>query len=471
MSKILLIDDEASMREWLSIFFRREGHKVEVASNGQEALAMIHDQEFDVIFTDLRMPGEVGGLDVLKAVKAATPSTQVIVMTAFGTTETAIGAMKLGAYDYIEKPFKFGELKVLLEKCIEKRALLQENVHLRSELQSRYQFGNIIAKSDAMRNLFERLRKILHSKVSVLILGENGTGKELVARALHYNSPRRDHRFEAVNCAAVAESLWESEFFGHERGAFTGAENDKLGYFRTADQGSLFLDEIGEIPLHMQVKLLRALQEQQVRPVGGIRDVPVDVRIITATNKHLEREVREGHFREDLFFRLNVFMLEIPPLRQRREDIPLLANHFLIQFCKETEREISNFSQGAMECLLNYDYPGNVRELKNSIEYAVLMETSDQLQVESLPQAFRRVESFFPLPKTESVTLPEEGLDVLLQNVERKFLLIALKEAKGVRKEAARLLKISLRSFRYRLAKHEAFVFGGDLTPGSLEET
>ncbi len=460
MSKILLIDDEESIREVMSIFFRRKGHQVETASNGQEGINLIKEQEFDVIFTDLKMPGNIDGLDVLRTARSLAPSTQVIMMTAFSSTQTVIEAMKLGAYHYIEKPFKLEEIEVLLDKCLEKRNLLQENVQLRSELQTRYHFGKLIAKSQVMLDLFEKLKKLAESKVNVLILGENGTGKELVARALHYNGPRKMKHFEAVNCAAIPESLWESEFFGHEKGAFTGAHKKQLGRFRAADGGTLFLDEIGDTPLQMQVKLLRALQERSIRPVGGTTDIPIDVRIIAATNKSLEEEVKAGRFRKDLFFRLNVFSIEIPPLRTRKEDIPVLAQQFLKEASSEMQHQITKIAPETMKLLLNYNYPGNVRELKNAIEYAILMETEDTLQPKSLPPAFHTANPLTPnaqLPP--QLELPEEGMEEFLQKIERELLIKALEKAGGVRKEAAKLLKISFRSFRYRLSKHEDIPF------------
>lgn len=456
MGKILIIDDEVSLRQVLRIKLKRSQHHVAEASNGDEGLQILEQQEFDVVFTDLKMPGKLDGLGVLEAIRERYPSTQVIVMTAFATMETAVKALKMGAYDYIQKPFQnIDELEAIVSKCLEKRALLKENVQLRNELKTRYAFGNLLGKSSSMRGLFALLRKITHHNVSVLITGENGTGKELVARAIHYNGPREKQPFIPINCGAIPETLIESELFGHICGAFTGADRDKAGLFRMADKGTLFLDEIGDLPLHTQVKLLRVLEEREVRPLGSEKSIPIDVRIVSATNKNLQEEVEKGNFREDLFFRLKVMSLELPALRNRREDIPLLAQHFLKHFCNEMGRTIEGFSQESMDLLSQYHYRGNVRELKNIIERAVLLESDSTIQKESLDPEVRKIEHPLLVPCSLPAKLPEEGLETHLESIERHILLLALKEAKGVRKEAARLLQISFRSFRYRIAKLE----------------
>jgi two-component system response regulator PilR (NtrC family) len=429
-------------------------HEVELAVNGEEGIVKLNQQEFDVVLSDLKMPGEVDGLELLRYIRNNHPAVQVIMMTAFATTETAIEAMKRGAYDYIQKPFKIEEILALIAKCLEKKALLQENVQLRNELQSRYHFGKLLGKSPQMLALFDLLHKVAQSKVNVLITGENGTGKELVARALHYNGPRSKKPFVPINCNAIPEQLLESELFGHKRGAFTGAERDKLGLFQMADGGTLFLDEIGDLPAHIQVKLLRVLQEKQVRPVGGDIETTIDVRIISATNRDLAEELKENRFREDLYFRLNVMSIEMPSLRNRRDDIPFLAHHFLQHYAQEQVRDIQGISREAMDLLMQYDFPGNVRELKNIMERAVLLETQTQLQAESLPPTVRSSPiSSIPNCDTQDLQLPEHGLEAFLANIELRLLQQALVQAHGVRTDAAKLLKISFRSFRYRMAK------------------
>ncbi len=465
--RVLIIDDEPSIREVLSFYLQRKQLEVETAADGREGIEKLNNSEFDVVVTDLKMPGELDGLGVLRYIREYHPDTQVIIMTAFASTDTAIEAMKLGAYDYIEKPFNNEELNTLIGKCLEKRRLIQENYQLRNELQSRYQFDRLIGKSQVMQDLFELMKKAANSKLTVLITGESGTGKELVARALHYNGPRAKKPFVPINCGAIPEQLLESELFGHKKGAFTSADRDKIGLFQLADGGTIFLDEIGELPIHIQVKLLRVIQEKTVMPIGGTTEQKVDVRIICATNKNLAAEVKAGRFREDLFFRLNVLTIEVPPLRKRKEDIPLLAYHFLKKAAAEMEKDITAISPEALEVLIQYDYPGNVRELENIIERGVLLETEKTLRVESLPPYLLKnspSSEFLPIPKSytalpqvtvpQPLSLPEEGLEAYLDNVERQLLELALKKANGVKKEAAKLLKISLRSLRYRLQKH-----------------
>ena len=457
MRKVLVVDDEPSMREILSLLLRRAGCEVKLASSGMEALGFLEEEEFDVVFTDLKMPGELDGMGLLHQIRQRSDSTQVVVLTAYATTETAIEAMKAGAYDYLQKPFKNKEIEAILEKSLEKRALLRENRLLRYELRERYQFGNLLGKSVAMQGVFGLMRKVIDTKVNILVLGESGTGKELVARALHYNSQRKDRPFVAINCAAIPEALLESELFGHHKGSFTGAERDKMGLFQQADRGTLFLDEIGEMSSSLQAKLLRVLQDHRVRPVGGTRDIEVDVRVISATNRDLQEEVKRGGFREDLFFRLNVLSIRMPALRERVEDIPLLAKHFMEKAAEEMGRKVLSISKEAMECLLRYGYPGNVRELKNIMERAVLLCSGDTIKVEHLMDIAKEAQpsSFLPAEGEKESLLPTEGLDAFLHRVERDVLLEALRQAKGVRTEAAKLLQISFRSLRYRLNKLE----------------
>ncbi|HJZ83929.1 MAG TPA: sigma-54 dependent transcriptional regulator, partial [Polyangia bacterium] len=369
--RILIVDDEASMREFLSICLRRAGYAVEPASGGPEALRKLDgDSDFDVVVTDLKMPGS-GGLDVLDAVKKRAPSTEVIVITAYATPETAIAAMKRGAYDYLTKPFKVDEIEVVVARAMEKRALVRENRLLRAELKGQYHLDRLVGKSAAMARVFDLVRKVAAAKTNVLITGESGTGKELVARALHQIGSRPDGPFVAVNCGAIPEALLESELFGHLRGAFTGADRDHPGLFVAASSGTLFLDEIGELPMALQVKLLRALQERSVRPVGGSTEREVDVRVVAASNRDLEGEVERGAFRQDLYYRLNVIQIQMPPLRARRDDIPLLAHLFAERYAAELGKPVPILAPDALRALCEYDYPGNVRELENLVERAV----------------------------------------------------------------------------------------------------
>jgi len=455
MARILVVDDEKSMREFLEILLRKEGYEVAVASNGFEATERIGaGQEFDLVITDLKMP-RISGIDVLEHVKSTVPDTMVVVMTAYSTAETAIEAMKKGAYDYIPKPFKVDEIRVVIEKALEKRTLMLENVRLKGALKQKYSFSNIIGKSAAMQKVFDLIARVAKTRASVLITGESGTGKELVARAIHFNSQRREAPFVVLNCGAIPETLMESELFGHVKGAFTGASRDKKGLFEAADGGSIFLDEIGELTPPLQVKLLRVLQERRIKPVGGVTEREVDVRVIAATNKVLEDEVREARFREDLYYRLNVITVHLPPLRERQEDIPHIAEHFLHKYTREMGKEIHSIAPDAAAALMNYRFVGNVRELENIIERAVTFEGSDELTIDSLPRSL--VEEQSPLGDFKgNVFLPERGVDLeaILADIEKTFLMKALERAGGVKTEAAKILGISFRSIRYKLEKY-----------------
>ncbi|MGM0577268.1 MAG: sigma-54-dependent transcriptional regulator [Myxococcota bacterium] len=460
-TRILIVDDEQSLREFLEIFLRKEGHDVATARNGEEAISRIEaGEDYHMVLTDLMMP-KVDGMAVLEAVKDRSPDTQVLMMTAYATADTAIEAMKKGAFDYIQKPFRVDEIKVVIDKALSQRRLVEENRQLRAQVHRKYSFHNIIGRSRRMQQVFELVRRVADTRTSVLITGESGTGKELVARAIHHNSGRRDGPLIPVNCGAIPENLMESELFGHVKGAFTGAHTHKEGMFAAADGGSIFLDEIGELPMHLQVKLLRALQERKIRPVGSAQEVSVDVRVVAATNQDLDVAIREGRFREDLYYRLNVIRIEMPPLRERREDIPLIARHFLRRFSEEMDKPIEHFEPGATEALMAYDFPGNVRELENIIERAMTLETHDMVRKESLPPWLLRRES--PAQgMAAGFTLPDEGLDLesLLAEVEKSILAQALERTGGHRTEAARLLGISFRSIRYKLDKYG--VDGGD---------
>jgi two-component system response regulator PilR (NtrC family) len=435
---------------------------VTLAQTGSEALDQLRAHPIDIVVSDLKMPGELDGLRLLQAIKGGTvrrgaagaqPAAvdpEVILVTAFATTDTAIAAMKQGAYDYLTKPFQIDEINAVIGRALEKRALVEDNQVLRERLAGRVRLAQLLGKSRAMQKVFELITKIHSVKTSVLITGESGTGKELVARALHTEGVRAKTPFVAVNCGAIPEELMESELFGHKRGAFTGAVADKPGMFQEADGGTMFLDEIGELSLGLQVKLLRALQERRVKPVGATEELEVDVRVIAATNRDLETEVSRGAFRADLYYRLNVIELRLPPLRHRREDIPLLAEHFLRRFSAE-HRRASKLSPEAMRRLESYEYPGNVRELENIIERAVALSSSAVIGMSDLPEV-KSPRITTPQPPS---ALPAEGVDLdqLVSDYERTWVSRALEQTGGVRKRAAALLGISFRSLRYRLEK------------------
>jgi len=450
-ARILIVDDERSMQEFLEILLRREGYDVTCAADVDGALLALESDDFDVVISDLQMPGKTG-LDLLHALRETSPETVAIVMTAFASTETAIAAMKEGAYDYLTKPFQVDEIRLVLEKALEKKLLARENRRLRSELRSQIRQRALIGSGSAMQRVYELIGQVAETKANVLISGESGTGKELVARAIHAASDRRDRPFVALNCGAIPENLLESELFGHVKGAFTGAVQNKEGLFETADSGTLFLDEVGELPASLQVKLLRAIQEKAIRRVGGTSDRRIDVRILAATNRRLEDEVGAGRFREDLYYRLNVIQIALPPLRERPEDVPLLVQHFVEKYARELGKEIGGASEEAMRRLLDHSYPGNVRELENVIERAVALSRGDTIEVDALPPSLLH-------PPTEGAArnsvLPAEGanLDNLVNDYERSLLLEALGRAGGVKKRAAKLLGVSFRSFRYRLQK------------------
>jgi len=451
---ILVVDDEESMREFLSIMLHREGYRVDAVQDGSQAVERLKQKTYDLVITDIQMP-RLDGFGVLAHVLERSPETVVIMITAFSTTEQAVEAMKLGAYDYITKPFRNDEIRLIVKNALERKELRHENLQLKKELGQRYAFGNLIGKSKSMREVYELVEKVADSRVNVLITGESGTGKEMVARAIHYNSERGDQPFVPINCGAIPENLLESELFGHEKGSFTGAIQRKEGLFEVADGGTLFLDEIGELPAMMQVKLLRVLQDREIRRVGGTKNQQVDVRIVAATNKDLESEVAEGNFREDLFYRLNVIRIDLPPLRRRREDIPLLIEHF---FEKYSPSEKVDIAEDAMRTLLDYQWPGNIRELENVVERCTVLSQGRGLTSDCLPPQMLRTGT---VGSGGLLELPENGLDLddYLAGIEKDILLKALDRTGGVRKKAAELLNISFRSIRYRLAK---FGFGED---------
>ena len=455
IERILIVDDERSLREFLEIFFKKEGFDVVIARGGEEAIEFLNrGEEFDMVLTDLMMP-QVDGIAVLNEFKLRSPDTQVLMMTAYATTDTAIQAMKLGAFDYVQKPFKVDEIKVIIDKALAQRRLLEENRQLRAEVHRRYSFHNIVGRSSRMQQVFDLVQRVADTRTSVLITGESGTGKELIAKAIHHNSRRKDAPLITVNCGAIPENLMESELFGHVRGAFTGAHANKTGMFAAADGGSIFLDEIGEMPMHLQVKLLRVLQERKIRPVGANHEVDIDVRVIAATNQDLEESIRETRFREDLFYRLNVIRVEMPPLRERLDDVPLIGRVFLKRFAEEMEKSIEDFTPEAMAHLMQYPFPGNVRELENIVERAVTLENTPMIQAQNLPHWVAQPDqkSTFPAGAFE---LPDHGFDLeaMLAELETGILQKALLKTGGNRTEAAKLLGISFRSIRYKLDKY-----------------
>jgi two-component system response regulator PilR (NtrC family) len=452
VEKILIVDDERSMRDVLGIMLKRAGYAVTEAADGEEAIAQINKEIFDLVITDLKMP-KVGGLEVLKAVKEVSPETVVLLITAFASTESAVEAMKRGAYDYLTKPFQIDEVQLIIRNALERRRLSTENILLKREMANQSSFAQIVGQSEAMQKIFEMVKKVADNKSNILICGESGTGKELIARAIHFNSARSRMPFVTVNCSALPEPLLESELFGHMKGSFTGAISNKAGLFEVADGGTIFLDEVGETTPATQVKLLRVIQEREFRRVGGTKDVKVDIRIIAATNKELEKAVADGSFREDLYYRLDVIPIHLPPLRMRSGDIPLLANHFLEQFAKASGKTAPILTPDALHLLLAHEWRGNVRELENLIERAVAFASGPQITGDDIQGWLQR-----PVTSTQSypTDLPTEGLDLegLINSIEKDLLLKALERAKWVKKKAARLLRLNTRSFRYRLEKY-----------------
>lgn len=448
-NRVLVVDDEPGMRDFLEIMLRKDGYEVDTACDGTEAIDSIEQKMFDLAVVDVQMP-VMNGIDVLQKINEKSPETTVIMITAYASHETAIEAMKLGAYDYITKPFKIDEIKLVIKKSLEKKRLERENSRLKKELETKYGFGNIIGRSPEIVKVFELIKRVSELKVNILISGESGTGKELVARAIHYSGNRHERPFVPVNCGAIPENLMESELFGYKKGAFTGAQRDKKGLFEEADRGTIFLDEIGDLPLHLQVKLLRALEGKEIRPLGSTQVVPIDVRVISATNRKLEEEVATGKFREDLYYRLDVITIQLPSLRERKVDISPLAIHFMTRHSREMEKNIRGISPKVLEILENYHYPGNVRELENIIARCVALETSNVIRHETLPQL---VSGRDYLDLDTSFT-SSTSLDTLLGSIEKKMIDKALRSAGGNKTEASKLLGITLRSFRYRLAKH-----------------
>jgi two-component system response regulator AtoC len=448
--RILIIDDEESFRHMLSVILIKEGYEVEASSNGEEGLQKAAASPFDQILCDIRMP-HMDGLEFLRKIKKTGVEAAIIMMSAYGTVDTAIEAMKLGAYDYISKPFKPDEIILTLRKAEEREQLRRENQLLKKEVEKEYSFESIVSKNEQMQKIFDVIRKVSQYKSTVLITGESGTGKELVARALHYNSDRSQNPFIAVNCGAIPENLLESELFGHAKGAFTDAIRTKKGLFEEADGGTLFLDEIGELPGQLQVKLLRVLQDGEIRRIGESKPIQIDVRIVAATVRDLSNEVNEGRFREDLFYRLNVLPIHIPPLRERKEDIPLLIQHFIGKYNKAMNKNVADIDRRALETLINYKWYGNVRELENTIERAIVLSEKKNIELENLPvevQNFKEEFQAEPWPDEEySIKKTSKTLEI---NLIKK----ALKKTKGNHTHAAKLLEISHRALLYKIKEY-----------------
>jgi two-component system response regulator PilR (NtrC family) len=448
---LLIVDDEASLRDFLTIVFEEEGWRVESAGSVADARAAVAKLEPDLVLCDLMLP-DGSGIDLLREVKAHNPAISFVMITAYTSTKSAVDALKAGAFDYITKPFDIDELRIIVRKAVERKELEDENLHLRSALEEKFTFSNIIGRSQKMQEIFSIVQRIAKTTSTVLISGESGTGKELIARAIHYNSSRRG-KFVSINCGALPETLLESELFGHERGAFTGAIREKRGLFQEAERGTIFLDEIGETSTAMQIKLLRVLQDRVVRRVGSNVESTVDVRVIAATNRDLAESIREGTFREDLFYRINVIPITLPPLRLRREDIPLLVDHFIDKFSRNLEMPKKKISADAMRAIEKYHWPGNVRELENVIERMTALEMSDVLTTKSLPE---HVLLGGTIPDV-SFELPEEGISLQdhLEAIGKIMMLKALERSGGVQTQAAELLRMSFRSFRYYAKKYE----------------
>jgi len=445
---ILISDDESSQRSILRGYLEQSGYNVSEADSGSEAITIIEENLIDIVLSDYKMP-DMDGIELLKKIKILNPEISVVIITAFGTIENAVKAMKEGAYDYLTKPIDLDELEIVIKKITERHNLISENKLLKEQLAERYNFDGLVVNSAKMEEVINLAGRVAASKATVLLRGESGTGKEVLAKAIHIASPRKDKPFIAVNCAALNENLLESELFGHEKGAFTGAEKQRRGRFELADGGTLFLDEVGDLPLPTQIKLLRVLQEGQFERVGGSQSVNVDVRILTATNQNLELLINENKFREDLLYRINVVTIMIPPLRERREDIPPLVDFFISKYIPDTNKKKIDFSREAMDILLKYDYPGNVRELENIIHHSLVLSRNEIIESNDLPINIRNLPLESKLKKSDvDSTLPEQ-----VETLEKSLVLESLKKTNGNQSKASKLLGISERNLRYRLEK------------------
>jgi len=460
MNRVLVVEDEKSMRDLMSLMLRKEGYAVEVADSGTQAASRIaKDPVYDLVITDVSMPG-MTGLELLRHVRRVSPESSVILMTAYGSKETAIEALNEGAAYYVEKPFDLDEMKVVARRTIDQKRIASENADLKSEnrglkaeLKGRYRFDGLVGRSGKMKGIFQLIERVAGTGSTIVISGESGTGKELIARAIHYNSGRGDQAFVSINCGALPDELLESELFGHMKGSFTGAVMTKKGLFEVAHSGTIFLDEIGETTPAMQIKLLRVLQERVIRRVGGTEEIPVEVRVITATNQDLEKMVREKTFREDLFYRINVIPIRMPALREKPEDIPALAEHFLEKYKASMGKSLQGISEEAMERLEAYHWPGNVRELENVIERAVALEPGNVIQADSLPRELRGEHG----GRGElDVVLRDSGIDLEshLEDLRRRYMAEAMERAHGVQTRAAEILGMTFRSFRYFAKKY-----------------
>jgi len=451
MAKILVVDDDQGMRNYLEIMLSREGYDVNTAPGGKEALTLCRRRKFDLVITDLKMSG-MNGVDLLRSLREVSPESMTILITGYASGETAVAAMKEGAYDYLEKNFEPDDLKNLVRDALSKKEISEEDAQFMEDVKGAVSFARMTGRSKGMLKVYSLVKKMADTAANVLILGESGTGKELVARAVHENSSRSDGPFVPINCGGIPENLLESELFGYMKGSFTGAYADKAGLFEVAHGGTIFLDEIGELSPFLQVKLLRVVQEKTFRRIGGARDISVDVRIISATNQNLEERVKKGDFREDLFYRLNVIPVEVPPLRERKEDIPLLVDHFIERYSREYNKEIKKISPYTMGLLTHYPFPGNVRELENIIERSVALETTNIVLPENLEITTERGTTF---SSADDIEIPEAGIDLNeeVAKFERGLMRKALQKAGGSKTKAAKLLRVSLDSLRYRFDK------------------
>lgn len=450
MAKILVVDDDQGMREFLEIMLMREGYRVTTAADAEKALGLFHKGKFDLVIADLKMP-KMDGISFLRKVKDDSPETIFILITAYASGETALTAMKEGAFDYIEKDFKIEDLKIIIRNALSKKTNQQSDALFLKQVGNDVRFGNMIGGSRDMLKVYSTIKKVADTPANVLILGESGTGKELVAKAIHENSPRKDMPFLVINCGGIPENLLESELFGYIKGAFTGAYADKAGLFEIARGGTVFLDEIGELPSLLQVKLLRVVQEKTFRRVGGTEDEKADIRIISATNQNLAENVKKGLFREDLYYRLNVIPIQLPPLRERKEDIPVLAEYFIEKYSREFKKEIKMMSAYALELLIKYPFPGNIRELENIIERSVALETSNII----LPEHLIMTQDLLKEARDLKSELPDAGINLNeeLAKYEKTLIMMALTKAGGAKSRAAELLSISYDSLHYRSEK------------------
>jgi DNA-binding NtrC family response regulator len=467
MEKILVIDDEKSILDLLSVVFEKEGYSVKTSLSATRAVEFIENEDFDIIISDIKMP-KMSGMELLRYVRKHRPDIPIVMITAYGTIKQAVEALKAGAMDYIVKPFDVEELKIIVAQGLEKKRLMEENLFLKKELKEKYDFENMIGKSKVMQEIYNLIEKVAGTDSTVLVTGESGTGKEIAARAIHYLCNRRDRAFVSINCGALPENLLESELFGHVKGSFTGAVSNKKGMFEVAEKGTLFLDEVGEMSPWTQVKLLRALQDKRIRRVGGTEEIPVDVRIIAASNQDLKKRIGEGHFREDLFYRLNVISFEMPPLRKRKEDIPLLVTHFLEKYCNGMGRKMKRIAPEVIDVLETYTWPGNVRELENAIERIVAIEERGTITKGSLPQEILQLQPDNKLDVAPSLE-PGFDLNAVMDEISSGYVRQALQISRGNLKEAASALGVNYRSLRYLVEKHGLKNFNRE-HKGDLEE-